>query len=952
MTMKEVFEPALDTLAARGVLAGMGCGQGLICPSEPLKRWEMAVWLVRVLDGSDPGPVDASRFVDMDAELWWAPFVERLFALEVTVGCSTEPARFCPERDVTRAQMATFLKRAFDLEAAPSAGFTDVSGGSHAANIDALAAAGITVGCSRDPLRYCPANSVTRAQMATFLARALGLIDLPASVRFTAVDAGWWHSCGLRVDGSIDCWGSNPFNQADAPAGQFSGLAAGAHHSCGLRVDGSIDCWGSNALGQANAPPGRFAALAAGWGHTCGLRTDRSLDCWGVNWNGSADPPGDQFSAVAVGDASSCGVRVDGSISCWGQPQDGEVPAGRFSTISVGREHSCGVRDDGSISCWGANWIGQAASPEGRFSAVAAGGSHSCGLRTDGTITCWGSNWLGQADPPPGQFIAVTAGDGHSCGLASMGAIICWGGDSIAQTGAPSGQFSDIDAGSYHLCGLRADGSVACTGGNSQGQSNAPDGQFSAVSAGDLSSCGVRADATVSCWGTDAHGETFAPQGRFRAVGVGSLHSCGLRTDGSTICWGDDTVGQLDTPGGKFEAVAVAVGGWHSCGLRTDGTITCWGSNGSGQADAPVGRFSAVAAGTRHSCGLRTNGTITCWGSRTRAPEGQFQSLAAGTEHACAVRADGTVACWGNNSSGQAVAPEDRFTSVTADADYSCGLRSDGTVACWGLATVAAPPRGVLASAVSGASDPSSCRPPGSRGACTAGFPLPPSAVPSTGTLRVAVLFVDFSDAVAPYSTQHEGQENLAFVERYLEASSYGRLDVEFMPLYQWLRVEHGYTHYVHGSSTGGQPLETAVAEEAANLADPDFDFSGVDALMVVHPSSHFGGGSTAQEYVQTQEGNIRTLLINTFRVQGPSNGQEWSDIAAHELLHNLGLLDLYPYDTSRHATPQGDMDPHRVRPDAPEGIRASGRLARDRRLSGGTGNADVEPLAAGLARL
>ncbi len=141
------------------------------------------MWLVRVLDGTDFVPVDASRFEDVDAGLWWAPFVERLYALGVTLGCSTTPARFCPDGNVTRAQMATFLERAFELEGAPSAGFTDVSGGSHAANIDALAVAGITGGCSRDPLRYCPANSVTRAQMATFLARAPGLVELPASVR-------------------------------------------------------------------------------------------------------------------------------------------------------------------------------------------------------------------------------------------------------------------------------------------------------------------------------------------------------------------------------------------------------------------------------------------------------------------------------------------------------------------------------------------------------------------------------------------------------------------------------------------------------------------------------------------------------------------------------------------------------------------------------------------------
>ena len=69
--------------------------------------------------------------------------------------------------------MATFLVRALDLDPAPSAGFADTEGNTHQANIDALAAAGITAGCKTDPLRYCPDQPVTRAQMATFLVRAL-----------------------------------------------------------------------------------------------------------------------------------------------------------------------------------------------------------------------------------------------------------------------------------------------------------------------------------------------------------------------------------------------------------------------------------------------------------------------------------------------------------------------------------------------------------------------------------------------------------------------------------------------------------------------------------------------------------------------------------------------------------------------------------------------------------
>ena len=90
-----VHEPALEALAARGVLAGIECDEGLICPSEPLKRWEMAVWLVRVLDGAEPASIETERFSDVDHDMWWAPFVERLFDTGITVGCRREPLQYC-----------------------------------------------------------------------------------------------------------------------------------------------------------------------------------------------------------------------------------------------------------------------------------------------------------------------------------------------------------------------------------------------------------------------------------------------------------------------------------------------------------------------------------------------------------------------------------------------------------------------------------------------------------------------------------------------------------------------------------------------------------------------------------------------------------------------------------------------------------------------------------------
>ena len=132
--------------------------------------------MVRVLDRTNPGNQPSTRFADVDTGLWWAPYTDRLAELEVTTGCTTGPLRFCPYKAVTRAQMATFLTKAFDLPAASTAGFADTAGNTHEAAIDALATAGVTAGCETDPPRYCPQKPVTRAQMATFLARVLGLV--------------------------------------------------------------------------------------------------------------------------------------------------------------------------------------------------------------------------------------------------------------------------------------------------------------------------------------------------------------------------------------------------------------------------------------------------------------------------------------------------------------------------------------------------------------------------------------------------------------------------------------------------------------------------------------------------------------------------------------------------------------------------------------------------------
>ena len=168
---------AVAALAEDGVLAGTECAPGLFCPGDPIPRWLVAVWLVRAVDGQDPEPIRASRFVDVDTGLWWAAHAERLAELGITRGCGAGPARYCPDDPVTRAQTASFLGRAFRLDPALPAGFSDTQGSHHAAAIDALHDAGITTGCASDPLQFCPDRAMARVEMALFLERARNRSD-------------------------------------------------------------------------------------------------------------------------------------------------------------------------------------------------------------------------------------------------------------------------------------------------------------------------------------------------------------------------------------------------------------------------------------------------------------------------------------------------------------------------------------------------------------------------------------------------------------------------------------------------------------------------------------------------------------------------------------------------------------------------------------------------------
>jgi hypothetical protein len=169
----------IETLYANGVTSGCGASPLTYCPDSPVTRAQMAVFLLRGEHGSSylPPAVVGTRFTDVDDNYWAADWIEQLAAEGITGGCA--PGQYCPDSPVTRAQMAVFLLRGeHGSSYAPPAGsgarFTDVPADYWSMSwIEQLASENVTGGCA--PGKYCPDNGVTRAEMAVFLVRTFNL---------------------------------------------------------------------------------------------------------------------------------------------------------------------------------------------------------------------------------------------------------------------------------------------------------------------------------------------------------------------------------------------------------------------------------------------------------------------------------------------------------------------------------------------------------------------------------------------------------------------------------------------------------------------------------------------------------------------------------------------------------------------------------------------------------
>jgi alpha-tubulin suppressor-like RCC1 family protein len=335
-------------------------------------------------------------------------------------------------------------------------------------------------------------------------------------LRMVQVTAGERHTCALRSDGVVFCWGDTnadqlgpgPTSSDGTFARAVTGLpgpavrvAAGAEHTCAGLADGSVHCWGANASGQIgdgtdtdpHPMPGaafdRAAAVGAGGEHTCLIDDGGRIGCWGAN---------DHLQLGLTGEARSTPASL------------AFPPAGRVAlALALGLDHTCALVDDGLVYCWGHGGDGRLgdAATEDRatpravdgltgVTAVGGGDSHGCAVHA-GSLSCWGLGSSGQLGngatdssgvpvpvslPPEVEAVEVGGGIGHTCARTSTGDVHCWGTDSKKQLGGGGdrdvpgaalgglpGPAEDLAVGGEHNCVVTR-GEVWCWGRNHKDQ--------------------------------------------------------------------------------------------------------------------------------------------------------------------------------------------------------------------------------------------------------------------------------------------------------------------------------------------------------------------------------------------------------------------------------------------------------------------------------------------------
>lgn len=312
-----------------------------------------------------------------------------------------------------------------------------------------------------------------------------------ASTQRNKVAAAYRHTCAVKADASVVCWGYNSSGQIGSgnyndyyspnpvtlPEASVAVAAGGSSSgsSCALTVTGKLWCWGG-AAANANVPTAITGYTGVRWvsvggAHTCFISSGGGVFCWG---NNSAGQLGDGTTT-----GSSTPVQVLGA---------GGIPLSGAVALAAGAMHTCAIMSNGSVMCWGNNIAGQIAQLVSGLSgvtALAAGDMAPCALLGNGTVTCWSFDGVGSTPPVAVAGLAnvatLASGTQHRCAAAVDGSVRCWGtglmgNGNVSETQPTPTLVSGLTgvgmlaAGFQHTCALRSNGSLTCWGSGSNGQ--------------------------------------------------------------------------------------------------------------------------------------------------------------------------------------------------------------------------------------------------------------------------------------------------------------------------------------------------------------------------------------------------------------------------------------------------------------------------------------------------
>lgn len=559
-------------------------------------------------------------------------------------------------------------------------------------------------------------------------------------------------------------------SQPRPPRGR-STLSSGLDHSCAVREDGTVWCWGNNESGQLGdgstlVRPHAVrvvglddaVAVAAGSGHTCALRRDGTAVCWGRNryWQIGDGTEEDRTTpalvrglsgatAIVAGGAHTCAIASNGRVACWGNNQQGQLGLGdrRSRTgaelvegldgvvsLALGQRVTYAHHSDGSIYYWGEirriyrrGEMPRSIVSESPQRSSSLGAVRSVGvdfvIRDDGTLHEWNDDGS-ELEQVEGLDLVVHDARGviHSCCLRDDGRVLCRGQSAHGEIG--NGEITEAGFDPVLVLGLQG---------------------VEILTAGGNHSCALLSNGTVSCWGRNDHGTLG--DGVFEVVPTPSLvegldgvmamssyaqSTVALLDDGSMMRWGGGD-GVPEPIEGVNDAASAGQGGRHACAIRRGGSVVCWGANRYGQLgdgttvrrEAPVDvtgvdSAMALALGNYHSCALLEDRTVHCWGSNRRgtlgtggdgnqitpAPVGgiaDVREIAAGDDRTCALVDGGRVVCWGSGvgywlrdireqTRTEPVEvpglPNQEVSSITMGRHRLCALLADGSVRCIG----------------------------------------------------------------------------------------------------------------------------------------------------------------------------------------------------------------------------------------------------------------------------